>query len=183
MKFIIFEESIVQRFAVCSVCKFACIVSVQHRIGTYAKIAVRCKSGDITHSFIWSTGPLFNRLPLLHLMIASSVVSTGMECTKALRLFDSLKIDCFKRREFSNLLTAYVIPAVFSVWKGEQQSLLNGIQNKSICVASDMRVDSPGHTGLFGAGSSLDVDRNMILDTQIVKVSQSEYQLICKLEM
>ena len=40
-----------------------------------------------------------------------------------------------------------------------------------------MRVDSPGHTGLFGAGSSLDVDRNAILDTQIVKVSQSEYQL------
>ena len=116
-------------------------------------------------------------------MIASSVVSIGMECAKALRLFDSLKIDCFKRREFSNLLTAYVIPAVFSVWKGEQQSLLNGIQNKSICVASDMRVDSPGHAGLFGAGSSLDVDRNVILDTQIVKVSQSEYQLICKLEM
>ena len=183
MKFIIFEESIVQRFAVCSICKFACIVSVQHRIGTYAKIAVRCKSGDITHNFTWSTGPLLNRLPLLHLMIASSVVSTGMECAKALRLFDSLKLDCFKRREFSNLLTAYVIPAVFSVWKGEQESLLNGIQNKSICVASDMRVDSPGHTGLFGAGSSLDVDRNVILDTQIVKVSQSEYQLICKLEM
>ena len=40
MKFIIFEESIVQRFAVCSICKFACIVSVQYRIGTYAKIAV-----------------------------------------------------------------------------------------------------------------------------------------------
>ena len=104
-------------------------------------------------------------------MIASSVASTGMECTEALRLLDSLKIDCFKRREFSNLLTAYVIPAVFSVWKGEQQSLLNGIQNKSICVASDMWVDSPGHTGLFGAGSSLDVDRNVILDTQIVKVT------------
>ena len=115
MKFIIFEESIVQRFAVCSICKFACIVSVQHRIGTYAKIAVRCKSGDITHNFTWSTGPLLNRLPLLHLMIASSVVCTGMECAKGLRLFDSLKIDCFKRREFSNLLTGYVIPAVFSV--------------------------------------------------------------------
>jgi hypothetical protein len=104
-------------------------------------------------------------------MIASSVVCTGMECAKALRLLNSLRINCFKRRELSNLLTGYVIPAVFSVWKSEQQSLLNDIQNKSICVASDMRVDSPGHSGLFGAGSSLDVDRNVILDTQIVKVS------------
>ena len=33
-----------------------------------------------------------------------------------------------------------------------------------------MRVDSPGHSGLFGSGSSLDVDRNKILDTQIIKV-------------
>ena len=41
---------------------------------------------------------------------------------------------------------------------------------KRHCMASDMRVDSPGHSGLFGSGSSLDVDRNKILDTQIIKV-------------
>ena len=134
---------------------------------------MRCKSGDVTHNFTWSTGPLYNRLPLLHIMIASSVVCTSMECAKALRLFNALKINCFKRREFSNLLTGYVIPAVFSVWKSEQQSLLNSIKDKPICVASDMRVDSPGHSGLFGSGSSLDVDRNVVLDTQIVKVSHS----------
>ncbi|CAB4006707.1 Hypothetical predicted protein, partial [Paramuricea clavata] len=92
-----------------------------------------------------------------------------MECAKALRLFDSLKIMCFKRREFSNLLTGYVIPAVFNVWKGQQQCLLNSIKDIPICIASDMRVDSPGHSGLFGSGSSLDVDRNIILDTQVIK--------------
>ena len=56
-------------------------------------------------------------------MIASSVVCTGMECANALRLFDSLNIDCFKRREFSNLLTGYVIPA--------QQFLVSGSVNNS----------------------------------------------------
>ena len=103
-------------------------------------------------------------------MIASSLLCTGMECAKALRLFESLKIKCFKRREFSNLQIAYVIPAVFNVWKREQRSLLHEVKKTPLCIASDMRVDSPGHSGLFGSGSSLDVDRNKILDTQIIKV-------------
>ena len=75
-------------------------------------------------------------------------ICTGTECAKALRLFDSLEIKCFKKREFSNLLTGYVIPAVFNVWKRQQQSLLNSIKDTPICIASDMRVDSPGHSGL-----------------------------------
>ena len=48
--------------------------------------------------------------------------------------------------------------------------MLSGVQGKSIEIASDKRVDSPGHSGLFGAGSTLDLERNIINDTQIIKV-------------
>ena len=172
IKFNIFEESIVERFGVCSTCKSTCTVSIQGNIGTYCKIAVHCNA-DSDHNFTWSTGPLYNRLPVLHVMIASSILCTGMECAKALRLFESLNIQCFKRRELSNLLTCYVIPAVFNVWKREQQSLLNSVKNTPLCITSDMRIDSPGHSGLFGSGSSLDVERNIILDTQVIKVIEA----------
>ena len=37
-----------------------------------------------------------------------------------------------------------------------------------------MRVDSPGHSGLPGSGSTLDMGRNIILDTQIIKVMHIE---------
>jgi hypothetical protein len=40
-----------------------------------------------------------------------------------------------------------------------------------IVIASDMHVDSPGHSGLFGSGSTLDMKRNLILDTQVIKVN------------
>ena len=103
-------------------------------------------------------------------MISSSIPCTGMECRKAPRFLDSLKIKCFKRREFSNLQRSYIIPAVFNVWTREQRSLLHEVKGTQICVASDMRVDSPGHSGLLGSGSSLDTDRNIILDTQVIKV-------------
>ena len=48
--------------------------------------------------------------------------------------------------------------------------MLHEVNKTPLCIASDMRVDSPGHSGLFGSGSSLDVDRNKILYTQIIKV-------------
>lgn len=98
-----------------------------------------------------------------------------MEYSKVIRFMESLNILCIKQREFSNLQSAYVIPAVFNVWKKEQLVLLDYIKDKSICIASDMRVDSPGHTGLFGSGSTVDVDRNVILDTQVIKVNFSMF--------
>jgi hypothetical protein len=107
----------------------------------------------------------------LNLLIASSILSTGMECNKTLRFMESLNILCFKRRELSNIQSGYVIPAVFNVWKLKQQKLLTRIKDKSIIIASDMRVDSPGHSGLLGSGSTLDVERNVVLDTQVVKVT------------
>jgi hypothetical protein len=72
----------------------------------------------------------------------------------------------------------YVIPAVYRVWGREQSSRLEDIRGKSITVASDMRVDSPGHSGLFGSGSTLDLSRNLVLDTQIIKVNKYLYSYI-----
>lgn len=70
----------------------------------------------------------------------------------------------------SKLQSTYTIPAIFNKWKLEQQSLINEIKGKPVIIASDMRVDSPGHSGLLGSGSSLYVEENVILDTQVVKV-------------
>ena len=86
---------------------------------------------------------------------------------------ESLNMLCFKRRELSNIHSSYVIPAVINVWRREQQKLLDEVEGKAIEIASDMRVDSPRHCGLLGAGSTLDVERNVILDTQVIKVQCS----------
>lgn len=169
IKFVVWEESIANVFRFCFKCHALCRVVLESKIGTYCKISVLCPLHS-EHNFSWTTGPVSNRLPVLNLMISSSIVSTGVEPSKILRFMDSLNILTIKLREFSNLQSAYVIPAVFNVWKKEQLSLLDGIKDEPICIASDMRVDSPGHCGVFGSGSTLDVDRNVILDTQVIKV-------------
>lgn len=174
LKLIICEESIARTFGVCFKCGNRCTVSVGNTIGSFCKIYISCCfSAD--HKITWSTGPLLNRLPALNLLMASTILSTGLECNKTLRLVESLNILCFKRREFSNVESAYVIPAVVNVWRtisdtSLQSKLVSEIEGQSIEIASDMRVDSPGHSGLLGAGSTLYPDRNVILDTQIIKV-------------
>ena len=169
LKFIVCEESMATTFRVCFKCGSRCPVSVGDTIGSYCKFYISCCSSP-EHNITWSTGPLLNRLPVFNLLMASTILSTGLECNKTLRLMESLNILCLKRREFANVQSTYVIPAVINVWRAEQRKILAGIEGKAIEVASDMTVDSPGHCGLLGAGSTLDPDRDVILDTQIIKV-------------
>ena len=169
LKLIICEESIACIFGTCHKCGSSCLVSIGNRIGSYCMIYISCSSNP-NHAISWSTGPLLNRLPALNLLITSTILSTGMEANKTLRFMELLNILCIKRGEMSNLQSMYSIPAIFNMWKSEQQSLINGIKDKPVVIASDMHVDSCGHSGLLGSGSTLAVEENVILDTQVVKV-------------
>jgi hypothetical protein len=178
MKFIVFEESLVKCFERCFKCDSLCAVRLESTVGTFCWISVTC-SGDINHAFIWSTGPLHNRLPVFHLMFTTGILSSGLECAKVLRLFDSLNMPCIKRREFTDLQSAYVIPAVVNVWNREKASLVQEINGTFRCIASDMRVDSPGHTGPFGSGSSLDVEKMLYWTRRFLRYCKYCPMLYC----
>jgi hypothetical protein len=169
IKFVVFEDAVLEAFGTCSLCGSKCTVTVESQRGSSCKIT-SCCTRESNHHLEWMTGPTVNGMPVFHLLLASGVLATGMECSKVLRLFAALKIPNVKRRELSNIFKYYAIPTVYNVWQKEQLSRLNEIDGKSVVVASDMRVDSPGHSGLFGSGSTMDMDRNIILDTQVIKV-------------
>lgn len=177
LKLIVFEEAIVNAFGTCRQCGSKCTVYVEQRIGSVCNICISCHDNG-SHDFIWSTGPITNRMPIFHLLFASGILCTGMESSKLLRLFEALNIPNIKQRELSNIMKSYVIPAVYSVWQKEQKSKLDGIAGKAIIVASDMWVDISGHSGLLGSGSTLDLDRNVVLDTQVIKVNKYTKNLI-----
>jgi hypothetical protein len=173
VKIVVFEEAILRAFEKCRHCGSKCIVTMESRIGSSCKISASCESGESKHHFVWSTGPLINRMPVFHLLFATGILATGMESAKVLRFFDALKIPNLQQRELSKILKNYVIPAVYNTWHREQSERIKEVVGKSVVVASDMRVDSPGHSGLFGSGSTLDMGRNVILDTQVIKVNIS----------
>lgn len=169
IKFVVFEDAVLEAFGTCSLCGSKCTVTMESQRGSSCKISSSC-TRETYHHFEWMTGPTVNGMPVFHLLLASGVLATGMESSKVLRLFAALKIPNVRQRELSNIFKYYVIPTVYNVWQKEQSSRLNEIEGSSVIVASDMRVDSPGHSGLFGSGSTLDMERNIILDTQVIKV-------------
>ena len=169
IKFIVFEEAIHEIFSKCGHCGSECIVTMENQIGSLCTICSRCTTGE--HYFEWTTGPSLFKMSAFHLLFASSILATGMESSKVIRLFNALGISNVKQRELSDILKNYTIPAVYKVWQEAQSANLQKIENEPIVIASDMRFDSPDHTGLFGSGSTLDMKRNIILDTQVIKVT------------
>ena len=170
IKFIIFEEAILDIFGQCVQCGSKCIITAENQIGLCFKICIAC-SADSQHYFKWATGPCVFKVAAFHLLLVSSILATGMESSKVLCLFQALKIPNLKQRELSNILKYYAIPVVYNIWNAEQLSRLREAEGEPIVIASDMRVDSPGHSGLFGLGSTLDMTRNVIFDTQVINVN------------
>lgn len=163
--FIVFEEAILKIFSKCGHCGSKCIVTKENQIGSLCTICSRCTTG--AHYFEWTTGPSVFKMSAFHLMFASSILATGIKSSKSFSTI-ALGIPNLKQRELSNILKNYTIPAVYKVWQEVQSANLQEIENEPIVIASDMPV---GHTGLFGSGSTLDMKRNIILDTQVIKVN------------
>ena len=172
IKLIIFEQAILDVFGKCGQCG-SDSVSTENQIGLSCKICSSCTAQN-EHYFEWTTGPSLLKMPAFHLLLASGILATGMESAKVLRLFNALNIPNVKRRQLSKILKNYVIPAVYKVWQVEQSARLREIEDELIIIALDMRVDSPGHSGIFGSGSTLEMKRNVILDTQVIKVRNIE---------
>ena len=169
IKFIIFEEAILDVFGQCVQCGSKCVITAENQVGSCFKICIACSTNS-EHYFEWTTGPCVSKMTAFHLLLGSAILATGMESSKV-RLFQALKLPKLKQRELSSILGYYTIPAVYNVWNAEQSARLQEAKEEPIVIASDMRVDSPGHSGLFGSGSTLNMTKNVILDTQVIKVN------------
>ena len=91
IKFIVFEQAILDVFGQCRRCGSKCVVTAENQIGSCCKICVTCSS-DSEHYFEWTTGPCIFKMAAFHLLLASGILATGMEASKVLRLFEALKI-------------------------------------------------------------------------------------------
>ena len=83
MKFIVYKESILKLFGKCGQCASKCIVMMENKIGFSCKICVLCTKESV-HHFEWTTGLSLFKMPAFHLLLASGIITTGMESSKVL---------------------------------------------------------------------------------------------------
>ena len=85
IKFVVFEDAVLEAFGLCRLCGSNCAVTMESQRGSLCKIS-SCCTRDSKHNFEWMTAPTVNGMPVFHLLLASGVLATGMESSKALRL-------------------------------------------------------------------------------------------------
>ena len=139
IKFIVFEQAILDVFGQSGRCGSKCVVTAENQIGSCCKICVAISS-DSEHYFEWTTGPCLFKIAAFYLLLASGILATAMEASKVLRLFEASKILNVKQRELSSILTCYTIPAVYNVWNAEQSARVQeAAKGEPVVIASDMR--------------------------------------------
>lgn len=83
----------------------------------------------------------------------------------------------FTARTYNRLQAYYVVPSATKTWDFEQSQFLTEIKNgpsQDVVVGGDARCDSPGYSAKYGTYTIMDLERNKILDFQLVQVKHSD---------
>lgn len=70
----------------------------------------------------------------------------------------------------------YLHPVVIEVWRDQQASYMQEAQNsgRHVHLGDDGRTDTPGHCANFGSYTLMDLEKNMVVDRQLIQIKTRE---------
>ena len=170
-KFIVFESCLVALLSVCVICSLPCKVVLQYAKGSFAVIQQLCSKG---HSRTWATQPMHGTLPQGNLQLAAGILFSGSSPVKVINMLKHINVLSIVYRTYNLIQSHYLLPAIFHVWKSEQEMLLTNLQSssKKLTLGGDGRCDSPGHSAKYGSYSVLDLDINKVIEMELVQSNE-----------
>ncbi|KAL9951461.1 hypothetical protein ACROYT_G044124 [Oculina patagonica] len=168
-KFLVFQSSLFELFQQCSTCLAPSVPKIQKIIGTMVVIEAKCCKG---HTRIWKSQQCDGTLPWGNMLCAAGTLFTGSNPTRVVSFFRQIGMSYISLRAYFYLQKLYLIPAVNSVWNGEQQSLLTSFQGKVLDVGGDARCDSPGHCAKYGAYHLVELSSKKVLTVELVQSNE-----------
>lgn len=168
-KFIVYETQLDKLLNKCSKCNN--LLSVTKTVsGCMLKCVREC---DIcAESDTWYSQPSTGTMAVGHLELAAAILLSGSGPTKFLRALQFAGISTFKLSTYFNIQSAYLSPAVFTIWEDKQSAMITQLKEsgQSIRVGGDGRCCSPGHTAKYGTYTTINLETGKILDIQLVQV-------------
>ena len=170
VKYIVFKSSLLELFTHCSLCHIACTGKVAYKKGTF--IAIRQSCVHCGHQRLWSSQPHIQDTPAGNILLSSAILFSGGTPGKILRVLSHMNIACFTARTFYNHQRRYLDPAVISVWKTKQSTLLDQCRASGVplTIGGDGRADSPGHSAKYGSYGIIELATNKVIDIQLIQV-------------
>ncbi|XP_062600016.1 uncharacterized protein LOC134261608 isoform X2 [Saccostrea cucullata] len=172
MKFIVYHSQLMDLFATCPRCASPSLADIVHSKGTF--ISVRQECGCCRFSRIWSSQPLIGAIPAGNFELSCAILFSGSLPTKSIRMLQFMDIATISVRTFMNHQQHYLHPTILSVWKNHQNQYVQQIQDSGqpVRLGGDGRADTPGHCAKFGSYTAMDLDKNIVIDVQLVQSNE-----------
>ena len=140
--------------------------------GTF--IAVKQHCSHCEHQKLWASQPYIKDTPAGNILLSAAILFSGATPAKILRVLNHMKVACFTDRTFYYHQKRYLEPAVISVWKAKQSTLLAQCLSTGdpLIIGGDGRADSPGHSAKYGSYGIIDLVTNKVIHLQLVQVYQ-----------
>lgn len=167
-QFIVSESALAELLSVCRSCGSVSNPVIQYRRGTMIVTQSVCING---HRINWKSQQCHNGMPWNNIFTAMAILTSGCNASKVLQLFNNMNVQVFSGRTYNRLQRLYVIPSITTTWDCEQRYLLSTIQGGCVTVGGDARCDSPGYSAKYGSYTLMDLERNKILDIELVQVT------------
>ena len=165
-KYVVFESCLTQLLSRCLSCGGYCKLE-KRMVGSMVNIKAKCSCGFVLN---WNSQPMHGKMPMGNLILSAGVLFSGSSPAKVVQYFNHTGVQFISIRTYNYIQSAYLIPAVSNVWQKHQENNLLACTGRQINLGGDGRCDSPGYCAKYGSYSCMDLDTNMVLDTQLVQV-------------
>ncbi|XDV25779.1 hypothetical protein PO909_029637 [Leuciscus waleckii] len=171
VKYIVYEENLLDLFKKCPACAQTCTVN-KFVIGTFVSITQICS--HCVRKTQWSSQPFIKNIPAGNLHLSAAVAFTGTSYIQVHKVLSALRLECMCPRKFFNHQKAFLVPSILWHWRSEQKALVEHakLSGKAIVLGGDMRADSPGHCAKYGSYTMMSLDDNRVVDIQLVQSNE-----------
>lgn len=96
--------------------------------GTLVTVNTTCNCG---HFYSGQSQPLSGTMPIGNLILSAAILFSGISPMKSLNMCNHAGIEIFSLRTYNNIQSAYLVPAVESVWQVNQLELLQAAKESN----------------------------------------------------
>ena len=127
----------------------------------------------LVSKFTWNSQPVVQNLPVGSLLISAASLLSGLLPQKTFQFLNFMNCATISKTALFRHQKMFCSTSSQLCMETE---IFSAIRSANLSVGGDGRCDSPGYCAKYGAYTIMDLERNQILDMQLVQVN---FNLIC----
>ena len=169
-KYIVFHNQLLLLLSIGHFC-FSTNVNVSSvMMGSMLLVVIKCSHCKSVRE--WCSQPKIRRMSVGDILLSGALLFSGSPPRKTFRMLQSINIICHKTRSFFRHQNNHLHPTIQHQWTSQQHALLQHTKDSGLIIGRDARCDSMGHSAKYGSYTAVDLERNKILNVELVQSNQ-----------